>query len=195
MQTKTIGRWFTGVAATFVALAAAGQVRAATYKVDPVHSTVLFRAQHMGAGYVYGQFPNPEGKIVLDSENPAKSSVSITAKADGVWTGKDKRDQHLRSPDFLNAKQFPVIKYESTKVEKAGDGKWKVTGDLTLHGKTRTQVVEVKKVGEGKNQQGQTLAGWETAFTVNRSDFGIDYMPQGVSDELMLVIAVEGIQQ
>ena len=84
-------------------------IAADTYRVDPVHSSVIFRVKHFGVGYFYGRFNEASGAFVVDAANPSMSSVEVQVKADTVDTHNPKRDQHLKSPDFFNAKQFPVI--------------------------------------------------------------------------------------
>src|SRR5688572_25393242 len=102
-----------------------------TYNVDPVHSTVIFSALHVNAGRSFGRFDTTTGTVTIDEANPAASSINITVKADSVSSADAKRDQHLKSPDFFNAAQFPTITFVSKSVTKAGD-KWSVTGDFTL---------------------------------------------------------------
>src|SRR5256714_13414244 len=82
----------------------------ATYKVDPAHSFVIFRIKHMDVGHVYGRFNEPMGEITIDDSDPTKSKFSLELQTQKIDTGIQKRDDHLRSTDFFNAKQFPTIK-------------------------------------------------------------------------------------
>ena len=128
-------------------LGVAAASAAETYKLDPVHSSVLFKAKHLNVADFYGRFNDFSGTVTFDNENPSKSSVNLEVKVESLDTHEAKRDQHLKSPDFFNAKQFPVIAFKSTKVEKAGADSYKVTGDFTLHGVTKPVTVEFKKTG------------------------------------------------
>lgn len=184
---------------TFLALTATASLSpflhgADTYKIDPVHSSVGFGAMHLGVTNFYGRFDDISGTVVFDKENPAKSSVELSVKTDTVDTHEPKRDQHLKSPDFFNVKQFPVITFKSNKVEANGDS-YKITGDFTLHGVTKPLTVEFKKGGEGKGMQGETRSGGETRFTIKRSDFGMNFMQGVVGDEISVMLSLEGIKQ
>src|SRR6476661_8172320 len=107
------------VASILLALVAAPVFAADTYKVDPVHASVVFRARHMNIGVVYGRFNAIAGQFTLDEADPTKSSFNFEVQAGSVDTGNEKRDGHLKSPDFLNAKQYPSITFKSTAVKKA----------------------------------------------------------------------------
>ena len=165
-----------------------------TYKVDPVHSTALFKALHFGAGYTYGLFRKVDGSLVVDEKNPAKSSISISFEAASIYTGNQKRDKHLQSPDFLNTKQYPKITFESTKVAKTAGGA-NVSGKLSLHGVTRDITVKMVKVGTGKDPWGNTRVGFEGTFSVKLSDHKIKGMKGAVGDTIRITVAVEGMKK
>ncbi|MBI1927216.1 YceI family protein [Candidatus Poribacteria bacterium] len=165
------------------------------YEVDPSHSTVLFRAKHLGASHFYGRFNELSGAFTIDENDPAKSKVEIEVRAESVDTFNERRDQHLKSPDFFNAKQFPVITFKSKAVNKLEADTYEVTGDFFLHGVTKTLTVKVKQTGVGKNRRGNQLIGFETTFTIKRSEFGMNYMLDGVSDEVSLIISLEAASQ
>jgi len=168
-----------------------------TYEVDPVHSFVIFRCLNLAQAssvFIYGRFTDIKGRIVVDKD-PAKSSVEIVINADSLDTGVPDRDKHLKSPDFLNTKQFPTITFKSKKVEAIGKNRFRVTGDLTLHGVTRPITVTVTKVGEGKNFKGMQVIGFETTFTIKRSDFGMKGLMNVAADEVTLTIAIMGIRK
>ena len=174
-------------------LVAAATAAAATYDVDPVHSSVTFKIQHMGTSWTYGRFNDLAASLEYDAAKPEASSLSFTAKAESVDTGNAKRDQHLKGPDFFNAKEFPEIAFKSTKVTPSGKDAAEVTGDLTLHGVTKPVTAKVVKVGEGKTMKGGEMIGFEATFTVKRSDFGMANMvgPKGAGDEVYLTVAIE----
>lgn len=163
-----------------------------TYAVDPVHSSVIFKANHFSAAWVYGNFTDITGTIVHDAANPAASSVDLTVKVDSLTTHNADRDKHLKSPDFFNAKQFPTITFKSKSVAKVDDKTMNVTGDLTLHGVTKSVTAKVTYIGTGKlPPNNTTISGFETAFTIKRSDFGITYWVPQIGDEVPIIISLE----
>lgn len=168
---------------------------AQTYKVDPVHSSVLFRVKHFDTGYFYGRFNAISGTIVFDKQNPSRSSVSLEVRAESVDTNDPKRDGHLKSPDFFNVRQFPVITFKSTSVKPLKANVWEVRGNFTLLGVTRPLTVQVTLTGEGKDPFGNYRVGFETTFDIKRSNFGMKYMLGPLSDEVRIILSVEGIRQ
>jgi polyisoprenoid-binding protein YceI len=167
---------------------------AETYEIDSVHSSVVFKARHLNVADFYGRFNEIKGNVSFDKDNPEKSSVTAEVAVESVDTHNDKRNQHLKSPDFFNAKQFPTIGFKSTKVEKSGDA-FKVTGDFTLHGVTKSITVDFKKVGEGKGMQGEIRAGGGTDFTIKRSDYGMSFMQNAIGDEVAIFLSLEAVKK
>jgi polyisoprenoid-binding protein YceI len=165
-----------------------------TFKIDPVHSSVVFSVMYLGVSNFYGRFNDVSGTVVLDKADPSKSSVELTIPVESVDTHNEKRDQVLRSPDFFNAKQFPVMAFKSKQVESSGDT-YKVTGDFTLHGVTKPLTLEIKKGGEGKGMEGEIRGGGETHFTIKRSDYGMNFMQGPLGDEINIVVSLNGIKQ
>ena len=161
------------------------------YKVDPVHSVVLFKVKHFGAGNYYGRFNDVSGTIVLDSKDPSKSVVELQVKADSIDTANQKRDQHLKGPDFFNVKQFPIIAFKAKDVKKSGKDTYEVTGDLTLHGVTKELKIQAEHVGTGKGMEGEERAGFEASFKLKRSDFGMKFMIGPVGDEIQVIASLE----
>lgn len=184
------------VSSLALALGFAGGVHAGdTYKADPVHSSTIFRAKHAGASYVFGRFNDPAGTFVLDDADPTKDTFEVEIPVDNVDTHNDKRDAHLKSPDFFNAKQYPTITFKSTSVAK-GDGPFlNVTGTLEMHGVTKTITIPVELVGKGEFPPGVARAGVEAAFVVKTSDFEIKGLPGAVSESIWVIVALEGIKQ
>lgn len=168
---------------------------AETYKIDPVHSFVLFRVKHLGIGYAYGRFNKITGQFFFDRRDPTKSWIQIEIPVESLDTNDPKRDAHLKSPDFFDAKQFPKIIFQSRKVRQIGKDTFEVLGDLTLHGITRPLKVRVTLVGEGKDPWGGYRVGFVTTFTIRRSQFGMTYMLDGISDAVTIFFAVEGVRQ
>lgn len=166
---------------------------AETYKVDPSHSSVVFKVKHMNTSNAYGRFNDIAGTFTLDEANPANCRFEFTVKADSIDTANAKRDEHLKGSDFFNVRQFPTIAFRSTSTAKAGD-KYRVGGDLSLHGVTKPVEVTIEPIGRGKNpRSGAGIAGIEAVFVVKRSDFGMSYgLPDAVGDEVTLIVSLEG---
>ena len=167
----------------------------ALYEIDTVHSMIIFRAKHNNVSYNYGRFNEFTGSITIGSDvRPhSESMVEFEVKAASVDTGNEKRDQHLRSSDFFSAKQFPVITFKSTKVSTKGvEGDvLGVTGDLELHGVKKSITIDVEITGRAKGKEGESLIGFETTFTIKRSEFGMTYGIGPVSDEIQITVSVE----
>tara|TARA_R110001599_G_scaffold88069_7_gene234265 strand:+ start:16716 stop:17255 length:540 start_codon:yes stop_codon:yes gene_type:complete len=162
---------------------------AADYKIDPAHSSVVFKIGHLGVSTTVGQFNEFEGQFSY-AENGKSGSASLNIKADSVSTNHEARDKHLRSPDFLDVKQFPSLTFKSTTF----DGNT-LTGDLTLHGVTKAVSLDVNKIGESKDPWGGYRSGFEAKTVILRSDFGVTYFIPGVTDKTEIEIYVEGIRQ
>ena len=167
---------------------------AADYALDATHTGVVFKVQHLGMSYTFGRFNDVEGSISFDDVALDKSAFEFTVKAGSVDTGNKKRDDHLRGPDFFSAKQFPVIRFRSTKVETAEDGTYELTGEMSLHGKKRSITVPLTKMGEGKDPWGKQRIGFATTFTIKRSDYGMDKMLDVVGDDVTMMISFEGVR-
>ncbi len=168
---------------------------AENYKLDPVHTSVVFRVKHLGIAYVFGRFNGPTGSFVFDESTPSNSSIEMTVNAKNVDTAFEKRDNHLRSPDFFNIADYPLISFKSNSVKKINPDIYEVSGNLTLLGKTRPVTVKAHATGSGKDPWGNFRKGFETAFSIKRSDFGMNFMMGGVSDEVNLTVSFEGIRQ
>jgi polyisoprenoid-binding protein YceI len=167
-------------------------LRAESFAVDPVHSSVLFRSGHLGMSHVWGRFGDISGTINFDEQNPAANAVEIEVKSASVDSGNAKRDEHLRSPDFLNAKQFPAITFKSQQVKQTDANNYEVTGTLTLHGVSKPATVKLQKLGSGKTPFGDVRTGVETTFQIKRSDFDMKNMLEAVGDDVVLIVSLEG---
>lgn len=168
---------------------------AQTYQVDPVHTSLVFRVKHMNTAFVYGMFRDIKGTVVVDEANPARSSINLEVNADSVFTANEQRDNHLRSPDFFNTRQFPTITFRSTSIRRVNANTVQVQGNLTMRGVTRPLTATVNLTGKGKNPQGRDIIGFETTFTIRRSEFGIRYGLPGLGDEVHVMLSVEAIRQ
>ena len=164
------------------------------FDVDPVHSMIFFRISHLDVSYTYGRFNEPTGVFNLDFDNPDASVISVEVPTTNVDTANEARDRHLRSADFFNAKQFPVLRFEATSFEKLDSDTMQVTGDLSLHGVTKEITVDLNYVGEGDTGRQGYKAGFEGEFTIMRSEYGMDkYQGEGaLGDEVTLMVTFEG---
>lgn len=184
------------IAAVLSTAGAASPVWAAseTYQIDNVHSDVIFEIGHLGVSSSFGRFNDISGEIHVDTEDAAETSIQIQIKSESVDTNSADRDKHLRSPDFFNVKQFPLIEFQSKSTKVKGD-KLEVTGDLTLLGVTKPVTVEVRKIGEGKDPWGGYRAGWLSEFKIKRSDYGMKFLLEGLSDEVEITVALEAVRK
>ena len=164
-----------------------------TYEIDTAHSMILFRAKHMGVTYNYGRFNEFTGELMIDETDISKSMVEFKVKTASVDTANEKRDQHLRSSDFFSAKQFPVITFKSTKVnmKEGKEDMLEITGDLELLGIKKSITVDVAITGKAKGRQDESVMGFESVFTIKRSEFGMTYGPGAVSDDIRLIVTIE----
>jgi polyisoprenoid-binding protein YceI len=132
---------------------------------------------------------------VFDESSPANSSIKVRLNTKNVDTAVEKRDNHLRSPDFFNAEDHPIISFTSTSVKKLNDDTYEVSGNLTLLGKSRPLSVKAQNTGSGRDPWGNFRQGFETTFTIKRSEFGMNFMLGGISDEVVITVSVTGIRQ
>ena len=164
------------------------------YEYDGVHSSVSFKARHLDISWIHGRFNEASGKFVIDRADPSKSTFEFSVKADSVDTGNQKRDEHLRQPDYFDTKQFPTIDFKSTSV-KPIEGGFEVAGDFTMHGKTKS-VVLVLKGGKEVEWKGVKRVGFATEIALKRSDFGFDPTQIGlIGDEALILIDCEGMRK
>jgi polyisoprenoid-binding protein YceI len=188
-------------AAVMAILAIPAVAPASTWNIDPDHSNIGFRVRHMMVTNVKGEFGKFKGTLTLDDQDISKSKVEVTIDTASVDTRVAKRDDDLRSPNFLDVARFPTMSFVSRKVEKAGNGKLRVTGDLTLHGVTREVVLDVEgPSAEGKDPWGNMRRGASAATQINRKDFGLTWnkaLETGgvlVGDEVNIMLEVELIK-
>lgn len=172
--------------------------QASTWDIDPAHSSVEFSVRHMMVSTVKGRFPKVSGAVEIDDKNITKSSVEVSIDAASVDTREPKRDGHLMSPDFFDVAKHPSITFKSTKVEKAGSNKLKVTGDLTIRGISKPVVLMVEGPSPAlKSPFGSTVRGANATARINRKDWGMMWnkaLDTGgvlVSDEVKLELNVE----
>jgi len=174
-----------------LAISAAGQTE--TWQLDPPHSAAQFAVRHMGISTVRGTFTKVSGTVQYDPTDPAKSSIDATIDAASVDSRVEMRDNDLRSSKFLDVQKFPTITFKSKRVEPAGTGKLKVTGDLTIHGVTKEVLLDVDGPSEPiKDPRGNMHMGASATATINRRDFGVGNIPAVVvAENLAITIDLE----
>ena len=146
-----------------------------TWNIDTSHSGVHFTIRHMVIAKVRGSFDRWQGTIEYDAANPAASKVSARIETASIDTREEKRDAHLRSADFFDVEKYPAMTFESTKVEKAGDDRLRVMGNLTIHGVTKEVVLDVEALGTGKDPCGNERVAFGAQVSINRKDFGLSW--------------------
>lgn len=166
------------------------------YEIDPAHSGVTFQIRHADISWIPGRFNKFSGEFTLDTSDPAKSSFKMTIIPESVDTNNTKRDEHLRSPDFFNTKQFPTIEFASTSV-KPVEGGYQVAGNMTLHGETKPVSFELKGGKMTEFPKGVQRTGFTTQFQVKRSEFGVapKVGPSMLGDEVWVTISFEGTKK
>ena len=186
----------------FLALAAVAGLQAATYEIDSAHSSANFTVRHLMISNVRGQFSKVVGKVQFDPKNLAASSVEATIDTTTVNTREERRDNHLKSADFFDVAKYPTMTFKSKKFAAAGAGKYKVTGDLTIHGVTKEVVLDLADVTpETKGMQGETRVGGQASTKINRKDFGLTWsktMDGGgavVGDEVQITLDLELVKK
>lgn len=173
-----------------------GSAVAANYKIDNEgqHASVNFRIQHLGYSWMYGTFRDFSGTFTYDEQDPAKDKIDVVIKTNSIDTNHADRDKHLRSKDFLNTSKFPDATYVSTGVTKESDA-LKIDGNLTLNGVTKPVTLTATLVGQGDDPWGKKRAGFEATGKFKLKDFAINTDLGPKSEEVELIIAVEGIQE
>jgi polyisoprenoid-binding protein YceI len=156
----------------FFTFPALGQ--AATWQIDPDHSSFQFKVRHLMVSNVKGGFTNVKGAVTMDDKDISNLNVELTIDAASVNTGHAQRDEHLRASDFFDVAKYPTIIFVSKKVMKDGPDRLKVTGDLTIHGVTREVTVNVEgPTQEIKDPRGNFRRGAAGTARINRKDFGL----------------------
>lgn len=163
------------------------------YKIDPSHTSVNFTVSHLGTSDLTGRFNTVEGSFTLAPKGGSKVELTIATKS--VDSNHEKRDTHLRGPDFFNVKQYPQIRFTSSKVSFNTEGLDKIEGSMSLHGKTQPVTFKVEPVGAGDDPWGGYRAGYNATTVIKRSDFGMDYMLGGIGDEISITLNIEAIKQ
>ena len=175
-------------------------VAVSTWQIDPKHSTAEFAVRHMMVTTVKGHISGVEGTVTLNEADPARSSVEARLDAATIDTREPQRDAHLRSPDFLDAEQYPEITFQSTRIEPAGD-RVRIAGDLTLRGVTREVVLDAAPEGRQRDPWGNERAGFSAQTVIDRRDFGLTWnqaLEAGavlVGNDVRITIELEAVRQ
>jgi len=182
-------------------------MRMAKYTFEPGHTSAEFSVRHMMVSWVRGSFRNVKGSLNFDTENPSDSSVEISIDAGGIWTGDSNRDNHLKSPGFLDVEKYSKITFKSSEVKQIGENDYDVIGDLTIKGTTKKSILNVRYLGEwdtpfwedGKDKGPKKRVGFIAKTKINRHDFGVswnDKLDKGgvvVGDDVFITIDAEAI--
>ena len=186
-------RLFFCAAVSAVALAQQASAAVETYTIDATHSSIGFSLRHF-VSKVPGSFTKFSGTLTIDRAHLENSSVTATVEIASVSTANEKRDEHLRSPDFFDVGKFPSATFVSTAWKKTGDDTFDITGDLTLKGVTKQIVLKAKLLGFGPGMQGAQLSGWEATVVLNKADFGVNgpaMLGKALGDDVAVTLSVE----
>jgi polyisoprenoid-binding protein YceI len=184
---------------TALVFAITAAAQADTWNIDPVHSTLGFTVKHMVITKVSGEFKDFTGTIDFDGKDVGGGKVELTAQSKSITTNNDKRDGHLRSPDFFAVDSFPTVTFKSKKITKGEGNNFKLTGDLTLRGVTKEVTLDCVFNGTVA-AWGDTRASFSATTTINRQDFGVNWsktLDGGglvVSNEVVLNIELEAVK-
>jgi polyisoprenoid-binding protein YceI len=174
---------------------------AGTWDIDTAHTNLGFSARHAMVAKVRGGFADYSGTFIIDGDNLANSKAEITIQAASIATGNADRDGHLKSPDFLDVENFPTVTFVSTAVAAKGDDDVVITGDLTIHGVTKSVDVVYSFLGISQDPWGNSKVGFEGSTKISRKDFGLVWnaaLETGgvlVGDDIKLNLDVEGTKQ
>ncbi|QKE64929.1 YceI family protein [Aquipseudomonas campi] len=175
----------------------AGQAMAADYAIDKQgqHAFINFKISHLGYSWLYGTFKDFDGSFSFDAKAPEASKVNVSINTASVDSNHAERDKHLRSGDFLNVEKNPTASFASTSVKSTGADTADITGNLTLNGVTKPVVIKAKFLGEGSDPWGGYRAGFEGSTTLKLKDFDIQKDLGPASQEVELILSVEGVRE
>jgi polyisoprenoid-binding protein YceI len=172
-----------------------------TWNLDPAHSAAEFKIKHMMISHVKGKFTGLSGTLNLHETDHSFSSVEASVDVASIHTGDPQRDGHLKTAEFFDVEKFPKMSFKSTRVERNSNGGYAVTGELTIHGATKTETFDVEDInGPAKDPWGNTRIGLSATTKINRKDFGLHWnaaLEAGgfmVGDEATISLDVEFIK-
>lgn len=173
----------------------------ATFKIDPAHSDIEFKVKHLMITNVTGSFSKFDATLEAEKDDFSDAKVTFEADVNSISTKNEQRDGHLKGEDFFAADQFPKLTFVSTAISKQSDDEYKLTGDFTVRGNTKSITLDVTYTGTVVDPYGQTKAGFEATGKINRKDFGLSWSAVTeagglvVSDEVKLLLNIQMIKQ
>ena len=171
-----------------------------TWQIDPTHTEVGFAVKHLMISTVRGRFSGVKGSVFLDTQDPSRSSAEVEIDAATIDTREDKRDGHLRSPDFFDVEKYPTITFRSRRIESLGGNRFRVTGDLTIRHVTREIVLDATEEGRARDPWGGERIGFTATGKIDRREFGLTWnqaLEAGgvmVSNEIKLSIEAQAVK-
>ena len=189
-------RIFTAALSALLLTGVSAFAQSSTWTIDPNHSQVNFAIKHIQISTVRGSISGVTGNVIWDDKDPTKSSVEATINATTVTTNNEKRDGHLKSPDFFNVEKFPTMTFKSTAVT-GTSGKLQVVGDLTLAGVTKSVTLDVDgPTPPQKSMGGKLASGFSATGKLKRSDFnfGSKYTEPSLGDEVQFTLDIEALK-
>jgi polyisoprenoid-binding protein YceI len=172
-----------------------------TWMIDSNHSTIGFVVRHMMVSNVRGAFGKVAGTVTYDGKDVSSVAADVTVDTTTITTNNEKRDAHLKSPDFFDVATFPTLTFKSKRVQKVSDGKFKLVGDLTMHGVTKEVALDVEGPSQAIVAQGATRIGASASTTLNRQDYGVKWSRNidgggvVVGDEVKVTLELELVKK
>jgi polyisoprenoid-binding protein YceI len=185
--------------ATAVLVVAAAFAQSEEWQIDPAHSAAQFSVKHLGISTVRGAFSKVTGTVQYDASDPTKSSINTTIDANTIDTRVQARDNDLRGANYFDVQKYPTITFKSKRVEKAGNGKLKVIGDLTIHGTTKEVALDVdgpsSPIANPPQMGGGQRMGASATTTINRNDFGVSGGGKMIGDDVTITLDIEMVHK
>ncbi len=177
-------------------VAAVEMQSATTYKIDPIHSTIVFSAMYMGQSPFYGMFTNTSGTMMYDGSDASTLKVDVTAPLSSLDTHNEDRDAHLKSPDWFNAPTHPNVRFVGENPSDNGDGTMTMEGELTLNGQTKPVTIMIQNLKAGTTPRGERM-GLGATFKIKRTEFGVNTMvgDDGIGDEITLHVGLQAVPE
>ena len=173
--------------------AASERSQAVKYVIDPVHSAAIFGIEWQDMTPFYGQFTSFSGSVTWDGKDPKTFSCDVAIPVESVDSHAEGRDRHLKSPDFFNANEFPLMTFKSTGLADNGDGTWTLKGDLSMHGQTHPIEAKLTHLSVKQGQRG-ARCGLSTDITIKRSQWGVG-PAEGLGDDVRLLISIQSASE
>ncbi len=171
------------------------EAKPGAYKVDGVHSSVVFKCQRMSGAPFYGMMKKIEGSFLIDADKLDSSFVEVTIPTNSIESNNDGRNRHLLSADFFSAEEFPNLTFKSKSVKKTGEKTFEVAGDLTVRGTTKPVTITMKETGTGPTRGGGTAIGYDVGFTIKRAEFGVNYGEGALGEDIVIMAGLEGVRK